>query len=145
MSVMAGGHKIYLPVPNSGIKLQGRRRVCQHLRSRILHVTLHTGCTLRYQKHSAPISSHRSLVTQHQASDLSAFQDEAISLLYNKHRSASLYWLYAHKYTIVNLIVDTSGQNWCSLGWALCSLASLDQQHTLRYRYRKDIFIRLDC
>lgn len=30
-------------------------------------------------------------MAQHQASDLSAFQEEAISLLDNKHGSASLY------------------------------------------------------
>lgn len=45
-------HKIYKPVPNSRIKLQGRRRACQHLRSRVVYITLHMRYTysLRYQK-----------------------------------------------------------------------------------------------
>lgn len=111
------GHKIYMPVPNSRITLWGRRWVWKHLRSRTLYIALRMRCTLRYQKLSATVNSHRSLAAQHQASELRAFQDEAISLLDNKHCGASLYWFYIHKYTLVNLTLNTADQNWCSLGW----------------------------
>lgn len=76
-----------------------QERAYQHLRSWIPYLTLSVRFTLSYQKLSVVIKSHGSLVAQHQASDLNAFQDEAIFLLDDKHCTASLYWFY----TLVNL------------------------------------------
>lgn len=114
--------------------------------SRVLHITLCVRQTLRYPKLPALINSCRRAVTQHRAREPRAFLGEAIYLHDGKYCSAPLNWFYTYEDGVTNLILSTSsGQNLSSLGWTLCSLASLDQQHTLRVRYRGDIFIWLDC